>query len=368
VAAAGLPGSAAADEEVPVRRSASRTRQVIQAVVSGALVVFIFGYVLPRVADFSEVWAAIRDMTPTEITTLSLAGLWNLATYWLIWMAVLPGLRMRQAAVSTEASTAIANTVPGGSYLAVGLNYSMIHSWGFRRSIVTLALLISGVWNNFAKLALPVIALAALAVQGQVTGGRVVAASLGVVALVATVVLFAYALRSNEAAERIGNGAARAAAVPLRLLKRPEPFGWDIALVRFRQKTIGLLRQRWWMITLATIVGHLSLYLVLLLALRHLGVSNDEVPWAEVLAVFAFSRLITAVPLTPGGLGVMELALTTGLVAAGGNREEVVAAVLVYRFLTYVVPIPLGVACYFFWRANTSWRHAPEVVVPAAAA
>ena len=354
-----------ADEDLPARPRRSRTRQIIQSVISAVLVVFIFGYVLPKVADFSEVWRAIRDMTPGEDVTLIVAAAWNLMTYWFVWMAVLPGLPLKQAAVSTEASTAVANTVPAGSYLAVALNYTMIHSWGFRRSIVTLALLISGVWNNFAKLALPVIALVALALGGQVTAARVLAATMGIAALVGSLVLFAYALRSERAAARLGNAAAAAAGLPMRLLKKPEPTGWDIAVSRFREKTIDLLRARWWMISLATLVGHLSLYLVLLLALRDVGVSNQEVNWAEILAVFSFSRLITAIPLTPGGLGVMELALTTGLVAAGGDRPEVVAAVLVYRFLTYVVPIPIGVGCYFFWRANTSWRRAP---VPAAAA
>jgi putative heme transporter len=348
------------DDGGPAPRTTSRRRQVIQAVVSGVLVIFIFGYVMPKVASFSDVWAAIKDMTPIEMVTLAVVGAWNLVTYFFVWMAVLPGLSFRQAAVSTEASTAIANTVPGGSYLAVGLNYSMIHSWGFRRSIVTLSLLISGVWNNFAKLALPVIALVALALGGQVTQGRLIAATVGIIALVTSVVLFAFALRSDSAAGWLGNRAARIAAWPLRILKKPAPTGWDIAVVRFREKTIGLLRRRWAWISLATLVGHLSLYLVLLVALRHIGVSDDEVSWAEVLAVFSFTRLITAIPLTPGGLGVTELALTAGFVAAGGDHADVVAAVLVYRFLTYVVPIPLGVGCYFFWRHNTSWRRDPQ--------
>ena len=90
------------------------------------------------------------------------------------------------------------------------------------------------------------------------------------------------------------------------------------------------------------------------------GFSESEVGWAEILAVFAFTRLVTAIPLTPGGLGVVELALTSGLVAAGGNCEEVVAAVLVYRFLTYVPPIPLGIISYVFWRRNTSRRREPQ--------
>jgi uncharacterized membrane protein YbhN (UPF0104 family) len=348
------------DEEMPAARPRSQLRRVVQTAVSFGLVVAIFVFVLPQIADFGEVWAEIRAMTWQESMGLAVAAAWNLATYWFLWVAVLPGLTVSQAAVSTEASTAVANTVPGGSYLAVALNYSMIHSWGFRRSVVTLGLLISGVWNNFAKLALPVLALAALAIQGEAGGGRVLSAALGVLALVGAIVTFAMVLRTDRAAARVGLVAARVATAPLRLIRRPAPTGWDIAVCRFREKTIHLLRTRWWSISLATIVGHLSLYLVLLATLRNIGVSEDEVGWAEVLAVFAFTRLVTAIPLTPGGLGVVELALTSGLVAAGGNREEVVAAVLIYRFLTYVLPIPLGVLSYVFWRRNRSWRREPQ--------
>jgi len=76
--------------------------------------------------------------------------------------------------------------------------------------------------------------------------------------------------------------------------------------------------------------------------------------------VFSFARLLTAIPFTPGGLGVIELALITGLSAAGGPRASVTAAVLVFRALTYVLPIPLGAVTYVFWRRNRSWRRAPN--------
>jgi uncharacterized protein (TIRG00374 family) len=101
------------------------------------------------------------------------------------------------------------------------------------------------------------------------------------------------------------------------------------------------------------------LYLVLLLTLRHIGVSEQDVSWIEVLAVFAFARLLTAIPLTPGGLGVVEFTLIAGLVAAGGARPEVAAAVLLFRALTFVLPIPIGLGCYLFWKRNKSWRRAP---------
>jgi uncharacterized protein (TIRG00374 family) len=80
----------------------------------------------------------------------------------------------------------------------------------------------------------------------------------------------------------------------------------------------------------------------------------------QVLVVFSFARLLTVVPYTPGGLGVIELVLITGLSAAGGPRALVAAAVLVFRALTYVLPIPLGLATYVFWRRNRSWRRAPN--------
>ena len=109
----------------------------------------------------------------------------------------------------------------------------------------------------------------------------------------------------------------------------------------------------------ATLVSHTTLYLVLLLTLRHVGISNAEVSWEEALAAFAFIRLLSAVPLTPGGLGVVELGLTAALTAAGGDDAQVVAAVLVYRALTFVLPIPFGAVAYFWWRREK--RTAPSL-------
>ena len=354
-----------AEADPPPRRT--RRRQALQSVASLALVAAIFAFVLPKVTDLSEVWASARAMTGFEVATLVVAALWNLATYSFVWTACLPGLAYAQAAVASEASTSVANTVPGGSYLAIGLTYAMFHSWGFRRSVVTLALLISGVWNNFAKLALPVVALALLALGGQASAGRVTAGLAGIAALVGAVAIFALALRSEEMAARVGKRSARIASWLRRLVGRPPVVGWDVAVTRFRSKTIGLLRTRWHWMTLATLVSHFSLYLVLLLALRHVGVGESVVRWTEVLAAFSFARLVTAIPLTPGGLGVVELALTGALVAAGGDRAQVVAAVLVYRVLTYLLPIPIGVGAYLFWRSNRSWRQEVIPSTPVAA-
>ena len=59
--------------------------------------------------------------------------------------------------------------------------------------------------------------------------------------------------------------------------------------------------------------------------------SSSEVTWVEALAAWGLVRLLTAVPITPGGLGVVELGLSAALVGFGGSNDEVVAAVLLYR-------------------------------------
>jgi putative heme transporter len=210
--------------------------------------------------------------------------------------------------------------------------------------------LVSGVWNSFTKLGMPVLALALVALQGGATGGRVIAALLGIAGLVAAVVVFALMLRSEEQARRFGLLAGRVASRVLRLVRRPPVAGWELATVKFRARTIGLVERRWIPITATTLVSHLSLYLVLLVALRDVGVSDAEVGWAEVLAVFAFARLATAIPLTPGGIGFVEGVLVTGLVGAGGDPAEVAAAVVVYRALTWALPILVGIGCYLWWR------------------
>jgi uncharacterized protein (TIRG00374 family) len=235
----------------------------------------------------------------------------------------------------------------------------MFGTWGFSRSRTSVSLVVAGLWNNFVKLGLPVLALSLLALQGGVGGGRIVLAAIGLAALIVAVIALTALMRSEASARRLGLVAQGIANKLLGIGRRPLAAGWERATVKFRARTQLLVHARWVWITLATLLSHLSLFFVLLLALRHVGVSNAEVNWIEALAVFSFARLVTAIPLTPGGLGIVEVALMAGLAAAGGARAEVAAAVLIFRALTYVVPIPLGLATYLYYKRNQSWRREP---------
>lgn len=350
-----IPGPEDGSPPEPRRRAVTK---LVRAAVSIAIVVGIFVGVMPRIANYSDVWATIADMTWLEITTLLLIAMWNLVTYWFVMVAALPGLGYGQAAVVNQASTAISNTLPGGGAIGVGVTFAMYTSWGFSPAAIARSVVVSGIWNNFMKLGFPVVALALLAIAGDVSAALVTAAGIGVLALLGAIGLFALVLRSEAMARRVGDGLGRAISGMRRLVRKPASESMGEAAVRFRTDTIELLEHRWTWLTVASFVSHASLYLVLLVALRHVGVAEVELSWIAVLAAFAFVRLISALPITPGGVGVVELgyaaALTIGLDEA--TKAQVVAAILVFRFLTYFLPIPLGAAAYTYWRANKRWR------------
>jgi uncharacterized membrane protein YbhN (UPF0104 family) len=349
--------------ETPAPTGRSRKplwRRLLGPLLSIALLAAVFFWFLPQFTSISAVWASVRSMTWAQLALLLLAAVWNLATYQFVVVSTMPGLTFGQATVSTETTTAVSNTVLGGAAISLGLTYAMNSSWGFSRSRTSVSLLVSGLFNNFAKLGLPVLALALLAFSGQPSAGRVTAGLFGVAGLALAVVAMWLLLRSRESAARLGRVLGRWTSALLRVFGRPPVQGWDLATTKFRDRTALLLHARWHWITLATLVSHLSLFLILLLALRFVGVDSSQVTWVEALAVFAFARLLTAIPFTPGGLGVVEFALITGLAAAGGPRAMVAAAVLIFRALSYVLPIPLGLLTYVFWQRNRSWRRAPN--------
>ncbi|MBU1494163.1 MAG: UPF0104 family protein, partial [Actinobacteria bacterium] len=115
---------------------------MLQWVLSLAVVLAIFLGALPRIADYADVWATIRAMSRFEVAALLLIGFGNLASYWLVLTAVLPGLTIPQAGIANQASTAVANAIPAGGALGVGLTYAMYSSWGLSGGDVTRSVIV----------------------------------------------------------------------------------------------------------------------------------------------------------------------------------------------------------------------------------
>lgn len=107
----------------------------------------------------------------------------------------------------------------------------------------------------------------------------------------------------------------------------------------------------------------LAMATVLLVSLRAVGIDSSLIPIWGVLLSWAFTRAVTVIPITPGNVGIAEtlyiLTLTSlagGDAAPDGSQELITAAVLIYRMLTYLLPILLGGFAYLFWTQNSSWR------------
>jgi putative heme transporter len=320
------------------------------AAVGVILVAGIFGLALPRIASYRDVIDVVSELVWWEIVVLGLATVWNVVTFAPPWRSAMPGLGLWRALVMTQASTAAASVFPGGEAVGLGLTFGMLKGWGFRSGAIAAAAAVVTTMNALAKVLLPVAALVGLLVTGRQGGllGLLTVIAVGTIGLLlgAAVVALRTDASTRVFAARLDAWRARVPLLRRRAADNPLPE----RLSRFRGETIELLRRRWFQLLTWTLVGHLSVFVVLLVTLRAVGVPSSEVDFVEAFAAWALTRLLTAVPITPGGLGIIELGLTGALVAAGGENDNVVAAVLLYRLLTWLPPIVLGAPAALLWR------------------
>jgi uncharacterized protein (TIRG00374 family) len=332
------------------RRPNSRRRQLIAFALAIAVVAATFVFVLPRIADYGDVWRVVKELSRLQLGALVLATLLNLVTYAPPWMVALPGLPFRRAFLLTQASTASTYIAPGGAAVGVAVSYAILRSWGFAGRPVGLAAAVTGIWNQFALLGFPILALALLTLEKEQNALLQTVALIGLAVFVVAAAGFAIGLSTPNLARLVGRSVARLATWGLRLLRRG-PVGWTgDSFVRFRSEAIGLLRSRWHLLTLATLAGQLAVFVLFLVSLRVLDISASEVSAVEAFAAWSLVRLLGSLPITPGGIGVVEIGLTTALVGFGGENAEVVAAVLVYRFLSIVPTLVLGLIAGATWR------------------
>ncbi len=318
-----------------------------------AVVVATFVFVLPRIADYGDVWGVVKELSWPELGALLLVTAVNLATYAPPWQAALPGLRFRQAFALTQIVSASSLIAPGGPAVGFGVAYGLLRR-RFPPKRVTLAVALTSVWNQFLLLGLPSLALVMLTLSGEKHPLLQTVALIGLGIFVVAVAAYAAGLTSKRLARWVGNLAARITNRAFRVARKG-PVTWSgETFAEFRRDAVVLLRRRWHVLTLATLAGHLTVFCVLLVTLRVFDVTSGEVSAVEAFAAWSLMRLIGSIPITPGGLGIVELGLTTALVSFGGANAEVVAAVLVYRFLTMVPTLVLGLLAGVTWR-----RHAP---------
>jgi len=191
------------------------------------------------------------------------------------------------------------------------------------------------------------VAVIALAHAGEAVSATLRTASLiaggafvGLVAVAATL------LASPRGAVALGRVVETVLRPVLRVLGRPRELHVSEALLDIRRECADLVAKGWLQMSLS-ISGYVALQALLLGFCLHLTGGGNT--WVEVLAAFAVERLLTVVPITPGGVGVADLGLVGVLIALGGDPASVTAAALLYRAFVFAVEIPVGGGALGMW-------------------
>jgi putative heme transporter len=325
-------------------------RQLVMGAVAVVVIVATFAVVLPRIADYGDVWAVVRELDRAWLLAFAAAVVVNVFTFAPPWMLALPGLRLRQALPFTQASTALTYVAPGGGLVGMAGSYGLLRAWGFRSGEVARAVTLTGVWNQLANLLLPIVGVLLLSIEGEQDAVLTTAAVVGGIVFAVAVGLLTLVFWSNALARGVGEISERLANRALHGVRRALVSGWPDRLVAFRHGTVALIRRRWPALTVAAVVGNLAVFAILLVALRAVDIGSSQLTWIEAFAGWSLARTLQLIPLTPGGVGPVELGLTGILVGFGGPNASVVAAVLLYRAFTVLPTLLLGLATIAAWR------------------
>lgn len=335
---------------------ASRRIPVRALAVAGsiAVVVAVFALALPALARYGAVWRQLHSLEPLWLAALAAAVLANAATSALPWRVLLPRLGFVSALRITQASTALITVLPGGAPAGMAMSFAMLRARRISGAEAGLTVALSGIWSQLSTFFFPVVALAAVSADGGLPRSVIWAAVAGIVAIAIAIALLASTLAGRRPALLVAATLHAAAATLLRLTHRP-PTAWSRdSILRLRESTLRATREHGLSLTLATLANQLTGFAILDLSLRAVGIGTAQVSVAESFTAWSLARLIESLPLTPGGLGLVELGLTGTLIAFGAPHAPVLAAVLLYRGLVILPTLTLGGIAGLTWKLRWS--------------
>jgi uncharacterized protein (TIRG00374 family) len=291
----------------------------------------------PRLSTLNPVWFAVALAAELVSFTCNFA-LQRLALRTKGWFAVV---------TAGLAGNAVTGSLPGGDAAGAAVQFRMLTAAGFDTDTAVGALTTFSLLGVGGLLALPVFALPAMLAGVPASPGLVHTALLGIAGFAGYAVFGTILLRADwplaaagRAAQRLRNRVTRG--------RRPPATGWDKRLLAERDTIRTVLGENWWRAVLLT-AGRLGFdYGCLLAALRATGASPQP---SLVLLAYAAAGIVALLPLTPGGLGIVEASLSGPLVLAGVGASYAVLATLAYRIASYWLPLLAGPpACLLFRR------------------
>jgi putative heme transporter len=354
------PDVGAADELGHVADAAPRsTRRKVVGVVIRLVVTFaalaVSAVVLSGIfedLDWDLVTSSLRSLDDAQRLSLFLGLGLVIAAQGLVTAATVPGLPVRRGVLAYLAPSAIASVIPGPSDLP--LKYRMFESWGLSPSEAGLSVAASGIFSIGTKLVLPLLALV-VSLLASVTlasgvSGTIVIAGVILAVLIAVSTLVLGSARFTRAVGRWLDAPWRAA---LRMLRRDHQSLADV-LTNARETALQAIAARWQMGLWGAFVSSAAQVGLMLMAVRFMGVPEDSLDTAGVFVAFGVVQGLTVVPITAGNVGVSETAWIALLGAIAGPEyiNQISAAVIVYRLLTWILIIPLGGIAAIAWRRS----------------
>lgn len=347
---AALEGEAIVDGAVDVPPQAQRKRRGIRGILPRPvwqvgrllIVALLIEYlVVPQLAGPRKVIHLISEVNP--LLLLAGVGLEAAAilAYGRLTTSILPAAsRVKYSTiVRIEMTTlSVSHCTPGGSAAGTALGYRLMTQSGVQPGDAGFVLGAQGIGS---AVVLNVILWVALIVSIPVWGFSalyLLAAGVGIVLLGLSGALV-YALTRGE--QRVGELIERLA------LKAP-----FINAVALRRAFGNLARRLAVLAEHRDVMGRALMWASLNWLLDagslfvFVGAFGHWVNPDGLLVAYGLANVLAVIPITPGGLGVIEATLTTLLVGFGTQRGVATLGVLVYRLFNFWAPIPLGGITY----------------------
>ena len=333
-----LPEQPIGDHPTP----AATRRQYIKSGVLLAITGVSLYLLLPSLLSVLSSWPSLKHLDwPFAILVL----LFELASWICLWeldRIALGSTGWFTIATGQLAGNALGRIIPGS---ATPFTVVMLRKAGVDGGDAAAALTASTGLQIATALALPVLAIPAILGGAPVDRGLAMAAYLGAAVVVLLVGTGAVLFTTDAPLERVGRWVQSLLNVTVRRRRPVEGLPEELISDRnFIRTTLG----RRWKSAILSAGGNTGFdYLALLCALRAVGASPR--PSLVVLA-YASAELLAQIPFTPGGLGFVEAGLVGTLTLAGVPGHEALAATLLYRLVSYWLPIPVGGVAYLLFR------------------
>lgn len=338
--------------------------KVLSAAFTGALLALIVFKLLPELAGYADIGAVLAQLSVWEMLLLLAGGVLIMGLNTAAMRTPIHGLSFGRAFVAQQACTAVSNVIPGPSGTAA--RFAILYSWKVSVEDFTRATFAVSVWSNATMISMPGIAFVILAItQGASYDGfnLYLAAAIALAVTVIVVVVVIALLRSVGFTRWLGHLTQLLVNPILRLFRKPPRSDLEAQAEELRGRTIEVIKDRGGHLTNVTVGNYWFNGLLLTVAIWIAGVPRSSLPLFLGLALYSVGRLSTIIQITPGGVGVVEVAYTATYVAVLGDsmKNEIVTGVILYRGLTYLLPILVGGVCYVIWRRMRAHERADDV-------